>query len=95
MIAALRQCEVVGVATNIAFLERVVAHEAFAGARLDTGLIEKNRDALFPPPGATPEARAARRRNCRVRASASRRCGGRLRAPAIRIRRGTRPMRGG
>ena len=33
MIAALRQCEVVGVATNIAFLERVVAHEAFAGAR--------------------------------------------------------------
>jgi 3-methylcrotonyl-CoA carboxylase alpha subunit len=36
MIAALRQCEVVGVATNIAFLERVVAHDAFANAHLDT-----------------------------------------------------------
>jgi 3-methylcrotonyl-CoA carboxylase alpha subunit len=56
MIAALRQCEVVGVATNIAFLERVVAHEAFASARLDTGLIENNRDALFPAAGATPES---------------------------------------
>ncbi len=55
MISALRQCEVVGVATNIAFLERVVAHEAFAGAHLDTGLIEKNRGALFPPPGTPPE----------------------------------------
>ncbi len=56
MIAALKECEVVGVATNIAFLERVVAHEAFANARLDTGLIENNRDALFPAPGATPES---------------------------------------
>jgi 3-methylcrotonyl-CoA carboxylase alpha subunit len=56
MITALRQCEVVGVATNIAFLERVVAHDAFASARLDTGLIESNRDALFPKVGPTPEA---------------------------------------
>jgi 3-methylcrotonyl-CoA carboxylase alpha subunit len=55
MLAALAQCEVVGVATNIAFLERVVAHEAFATARLDTGLIDKNRDALFPPPSPPPE----------------------------------------
>jgi 3-methylcrotonyl-CoA carboxylase alpha subunit len=55
MLAALAQCEVVGVATNIAFLERVVAHEAFATARLDTGLIDKNRDALFPPPAPPPE----------------------------------------
>ena len=53
---ALAQCEVVGVATNIAFLERVVAHEAFANARLDTGLIEANRDALFPAAGAVPDA---------------------------------------
>src|SRR4030095_5888307 len=56
MIAALRQCEVVGVATNIAFLERVVAHDAFANARLDTGPIDQHRDALFPAPGSTPEA---------------------------------------
>ena len=45
---ALAQCEVVGVATNIAFLERVVAHEAFASGRVDTGLIERHREALFP-----------------------------------------------
>jgi 3-methylcrotonyl-CoA carboxylase alpha subunit len=55
MLAALRQCEVVGVATNVALLERIVAHDAFASGRLDTGLIENNHDALFPPPGATPE----------------------------------------
>jgi 3-methylcrotonyl-CoA carboxylase alpha subunit len=55
MLAALAQCEVVGVATNIAFLERVVAHGAFAGAQLDTGLIEKHREALFPPSSAPPE----------------------------------------
>ena len=53
---ALAQCEVVGVATNIAFLERVVAHEAFANARLDTGLIDANRDALFPAAVAVPES---------------------------------------
>ena len=53
---ALGRCEVVGVATNIAFLERVVAHEAFATARLDTGLIEANRDALFPAATATSDA---------------------------------------
>jgi 3-methylcrotonyl-CoA carboxylase alpha subunit len=52
---ALGRCEVVGVATNIAFLERVVAHKAFATARLDTGLIEANRDALFPAATAAPD----------------------------------------
>ncbi len=55
MLAALAQCEVVGVATNIAFLERVVAHHAFASAQLDTGLIDKHRDALFPPATAPGE----------------------------------------
>ena len=55
MLRALAQCEVVGVSTNIAFLERVVAHEAFATARIDTGLIEKYREALFPPPSTTPD----------------------------------------
>ena len=54
MLAALAGCEVAGVSTNIAFLERVVAHEAFASGRVDTGLIDKHRDALFPPPGDTP-----------------------------------------
>jgi len=57
LLGALRDCEVVGVATNIAFLERVVAHEAFASGRVDTGLIERNRDALFPAPA--PASRRA------------------------------------
>jgi len=54
MLASLAYCEVVGVATNIAFLERVVAHEAFASGQVDTGLIDKYRGALFPPAGETP-----------------------------------------
>ena len=54
LLAALADCEVAGVATNIAFLERVVAHEAFATGALDTGLIEKHHAALFPPAGRPP-----------------------------------------
>jgi 3-methylcrotonyl-CoA carboxylase alpha subunit len=54
MAAALRHCEVAGVTTNIEFLERLVTHEAFARAQLETGLIDKNRDALLTPPTATP-----------------------------------------
>jgi 3-methylcrotonyl-CoA carboxylase alpha subunit len=54
MLRALRECEVVGVSTNIAFLERVVAHDAFASGKLDTGLIDRHRAALFPPADATP-----------------------------------------
>ncbi|MDH5287287.1 MAG: acetyl/propionyl/methylcrotonyl-CoA carboxylase subunit alpha [Betaproteobacteria bacterium] len=56
LIAALAECEVAGVATNAAFLERVLAHEAFASGKLDTGLIERHRDGLFPPPGPAPDA---------------------------------------
>jgi len=47
---ALARYEVAGVASNVAFLQRVVAHEAFATARLDTGLIARHHAALFPPP---------------------------------------------
>jgi 3-methylcrotonyl-CoA carboxylase alpha subunit len=53
--SALAECEVAGVTTNIAFLERVVAHVAFASGALDTGLIERNRAALFPAAGPLPE----------------------------------------
>ena len=49
---ALARFEVVGPHTNVAFLSRLVAHEAFAGARLDTGLIERNQAALLPAPRA-------------------------------------------
>jgi len=47
---ALAEYEIAGVATNVAFLSRVVAHDAFASARLDTGLIARHHAELFPPP---------------------------------------------
>jgi 3-methylcrotonyl-CoA carboxylase alpha subunit len=50
LLHALDGCEVVGIATNTGFLERVIGHVAFASAQLDTGLIDANRDALLPPP---------------------------------------------
>jgi len=46
--SALGDFQVAGVTTNVAFLRRVLAHEAFARARLDTGLIERHHAALFP-----------------------------------------------
>ena len=45
---ALADYQVAGVTTNIAFLSRLVACPAFAGADLDTGLIERQKDFLFP-----------------------------------------------
>jgi len=50
MRAALAEFEVVGLTTNVAFLARLVASDAFAGADLDTGLIERQRATLFPAP---------------------------------------------
>lgn len=54
---ALADWRVVGVATNIDFLRRLITHPAFAGADLDTGLIERHHDALFP--STTPAADVA------------------------------------
>jgi 3-methylcrotonyl-CoA carboxylase alpha subunit len=45
--AALAQTHIVGLATNVAFLRRVVKTNAFATADLDTALIERERAALF------------------------------------------------
>ncbi len=45
---ALAEVEVAGVTTNVAFLRRVAASRAFSAAELDTGLIERNRNELFP-----------------------------------------------
>jgi 3-methylcrotonyl-CoA carboxylase alpha subunit len=50
MANALTHYQVVGLTTNIAFLKRLVESRPFAGADLDTGLIERNQDQLFPPP---------------------------------------------
>ncbi|KQQ88482.1 acetyl/propionyl/methylcrotonyl-CoA carboxylase subunit alpha [Massilia sp. Leaf139] len=46
---ALAEFQIVGLATNIAFLKRLVEGEAFSTADLDTGLIERNGATLFPP----------------------------------------------
>jgi 3-methylcrotonyl-CoA carboxylase alpha subunit len=48
MLQALAQYRVVGVANNVEFLSRLVACPAFAQADLDTGLIEREQDFLFP-----------------------------------------------
>jgi 3-methylcrotonyl-CoA carboxylase alpha subunit len=49
---ALAGYEIVGVATNVAFLQRVVAHQAFASGNVDTGLIARHQAALFAAPAA-------------------------------------------
>ncbi|NOV27953.1 3-methylcrotonyl-CoA carboxylase, partial [Cupriavidus necator] len=47
---ALAAYHVVGLSTNVAFLQRLVKSEAFRTADLDTGLIARNEPVLFPPP---------------------------------------------
>jgi 3-methylcrotonyl-CoA carboxylase alpha subunit len=49
MAQALSEYQAVGLATNIAFLKRLVESEPFARADLDTGLIERHAAMLFPP----------------------------------------------
>jgi 3-methylcrotonyl-CoA carboxylase alpha subunit len=53
---ALAQYEVIGVATNIAFLARLMRAPSFVDGRLDTALIERERAVLFPPLEAPPRA---------------------------------------
>ncbi len=45
---ALGHTQVVGLATNVGFLKRLAESKPFATADLDTGLIARNHDALFP-----------------------------------------------
>jgi 3-methylcrotonyl-CoA carboxylase alpha subunit len=54
MAQALAAFQVVGPATNVAFLSRLVTGEAFVSADLDTGLIERHHDSLFPEPHSLP-----------------------------------------
>src|SRR6218665_3224801 len=49
--AALRDSHIVGLQTNVAFLRRCAATKSFSEADLDTGLIERERAALFDQPG--------------------------------------------
>ena len=54
MCDALAQTELLGVKTNLAFLERIVRHPAFLAGDTDTSFIEKHRADLLPPSGAVP-----------------------------------------
>ncbi len=55
MLQALADYRIVGVANNVAFLSRLTACPAFATADLDTGLIERERDYLFPVEEVVPD----------------------------------------
>ncbi len=52
---ALAAYRIVGVTTNVEFLSRLVACPAFAHADLDTDLIERSRDFLFPAEAEPPK----------------------------------------
>jgi 3-methylcrotonyl-CoA carboxylase alpha subunit len=52
---ALGDTAVVGIATNLGFLARVVADPEFAAGAVDTGFIERRREHLLAPPGPPPD----------------------------------------
>lgn len=47
--SALGEFEIVGPSTNVEFLQRIAGSVPFMAADLDTGLIERNHEALFAP----------------------------------------------
>lgn len=55
LIAALEDTVITGLTTNRAFLIDILAHPSFAAADLDTGFIERHRDAVLPPPAPASE----------------------------------------
>ena len=57
--AALQGTHIMGLATNVAFLRRLVASPSFATAELDTALIERERAVLFDTPPMPAEVVAA------------------------------------
>ncbi len=52
---ALADTAILGVTTNLAFLNRVVGEPDFAAGQVDTGFIERHRDTLLPSPRPTPD----------------------------------------
>lgn len=54
LLAMLKETCVGGVKTNLAFLQRVLAHPAFANAELDTGFIPRHEAQLLPPVSELP-----------------------------------------
>lgn len=59
MAQALAATQIVGPATNVAFLGRLINSTPFAEADLDTGLIERHHDRLFPAVQPAPLAALA------------------------------------
>ncbi len=57
--AALAQTRIVGLATNVQFLRRVLATDSFAQARLDTALIPREQACLFGASPVTPQRAVA------------------------------------
>jgi len=51
---ALADYEIAGLATNVEFLAAIAAHPEFAAESIDTGFIERYREALVPPPALMP-----------------------------------------
>ncbi len=92
--AALGETAILGVKTNLAFLERLVAHPAFLAGETDTAFIERHRASLLPPqrelPIETLAAAAARlfldERDAAHAAGSpwNDTCGWRLNQPAVR-----------
>ena len=56
--AALRETVLLGTVTNTAFLERVLAHPAFAAGDTHTGFLDEHADALLAPPADEADERA-------------------------------------
>ncbi|MDF2231139.1 acetyl/propionyl/methylcrotonyl-CoA carboxylase subunit alpha [Albimonas sp. CAU 1670] len=56
--AALAASEIAGLTTNLAFLRALLAHEGFAAGEMDTGLIDRELEALTAPAPVPPEAAA-------------------------------------
>jgi len=56
---ALAACDVVGPASNIAFLERLIAHPAVVEGRIDTGYLDRHLDEFIAAPEAPPLAAIA------------------------------------
>ena len=57
--AGLGRVRVVGVTTNLDFLGRVVGHPEFAAGGVDTGFIDRHREALTGPLGPPPDRAVA------------------------------------
>ena len=69
--AALAQCEIVGVQTNLALLAAIAAHPEFATADFDTGFIARHPALLGSDPAPPAEAIAAAALHCLAQPTAT------------------------